>query len=100
MSAMDKRLGFRLTIVVESDGTEFHAYCLTLKGLHTSGETEEEALQNAKDAAIAYLQSLIKHNDPIPLGVAEPVKIRRKSWTSGCQSVREYTEDVALAAMT
>jgi len=66
------RLEFQLVIVVEPDGDEFHAYVPDLKGLHTCGSTEEEALQNAKEAAIAYIQSLIKHGEPIPIGACGP----------------------------
>lgn len=50
-----------IEIAVEPDESGFHAYCPALKGLHVSGSTEKEALQNAKDAATAYLESLIKH---------------------------------------
>ena len=59
----------RLEVVVEPNEIAFHAYCPALKGLHTCGDTENEAIQNAKDAATAYLQSLIKHGDPIPVGI-------------------------------
>lgn len=58
-------------IIIEPDGDGFHAYCPVLKGLHTSGGTRDEALHNAKDAAEAYLLSLIKHRDPIPIGQTE-----------------------------
>jgi predicted RNase H-like HicB family nuclease len=44
---------FGVRIIVEPDETGFHAYCPALKGLHTCGETKEEAIQNAKDAALA-----------------------------------------------
>src|SRR6185369_1000960 len=57
-----------LRFFVEPDGKEFYAYCPELKGLHVGGSTEEEAVQNAKEAATAYLISLMKHNDPLPLG--------------------------------
>jgi len=60
---------FQIDIIIEPDEDGFHAYCPALKGLHTCGDTEEEALSNAKDAAIAYLHSLIKHGDPIPIGI-------------------------------
>jgi predicted RNase H-like HicB family nuclease len=60
---------FGVRIIVEPDETGFHAYCPALKGLHTCGETKEEAIQNAKDAALAYLLSIIKHGDPIPEGI-------------------------------
>lgn len=63
---------FKIEIIVEPDDDIFHAYCPALKGLHTCGNTEEEAFDNAKDAAIAYLLSLIKHRDPIPIGVIAP----------------------------
>lgn len=62
-------IGFKVEVIVEPDEGGFHAYCPALKGLHTCGDTKEEALRNAKDAAIAYLQSSIKHGDPIPVGI-------------------------------
>jgi predicted RNase H-like HicB family nuclease len=62
-------LEFRVSIVVEPDGENFHAFCPALKGLHVSGNTEEEATRNAGDAAAIYLESLIRHKDPIPVGI-------------------------------
>lgn len=63
-----KPMRFAVQVVVEPDGGQFHAYAPALKGLHVSGATEEEALKNARDAVVAYLQSLVKHGDPIPVG--------------------------------
>jgi len=92
-----KELEFRVAIVIEPDGDGFHAYCPALKGLHTCGETQEEALQNAKDAATAYLRSLIKHGDPIPVGVAVQPK-PRLSWCPAFHSKRQtFTENLVLA---
>ena len=68
---MIKMLRIRIGIVIEPDDGGFYAYCPGLKGLHVGGATEQEAVKNAKDAAVAYLQSLLKHNDPIPLGIVE-----------------------------
>ena len=65
----EKPIGFRVEIIVEPDEKSFHAYCPALKGLHTCGKTEAEALKNAKYAAKAYLASLVKHGDSIPLGI-------------------------------
>ena len=66
----DRRtIGFRFEVIVEPDETDFHAYCPALKGLHTCGNTEKEALENAADACAAYLLSLIKHGDSIPVGI-------------------------------
>jgi predicted RNase H-like HicB family nuclease len=67
MSGKNNKIMFTIPIVIEPDNGEFHAYSPLLKGLHVGGETEEEALNNAKDAAVAYLISLIKHGDPIPV---------------------------------
>lgn len=61
----------RIRILVEPDDDGFHAYCPELKGLHVAGDTEAEAVENAKLAADLYIKSLIKHDDPIPLGVVE-----------------------------
>jgi len=60
---------FQVRIVIEPDGDSFHAYCPALKGLHTCGDTEEEAVSNAEYATRAYLRSLIEHGDPIPVGI-------------------------------
>lgn len=59
----------RLRIKVEADGGDFHAWCPDLPGLHTSGGSVEEARHNAQEAALAYLSSLLKHDDPFPVGV-------------------------------
>ena len=61
---------FSVNIVVEPDDDGFHAFCPALKGLHVGGQTEQEALKNAVDGALLYLESLIRHGDPIPVGVA------------------------------
>ena len=60
---------FVVRVVIEPDEDGFHAYCPALKGLHTCGDTEEEASNNARDAVFAYLHSLVKHGDPIPVGI-------------------------------
>ena len=69
MQGKKQLIGFKVEVIVEPDEDGFHAYCPALKGLHTCGDTKEEALENAKYAAIAYLQSSIKHGDPIPVGI-------------------------------
>ena len=60
---MQKALDGKLHIVIETDGDKFHAYCPSLKGLHTCGDTEEKARSNAQDAIISYLRSMEKHGD-------------------------------------
>ncbi len=89
---------FKILIVVEPDEGEFHAYCPALKGLHTCGATEEEAMDNAADAAIAYLESLIKHGDPIPIGVAAHEEVKRRITLCHRPHQRQHTKDLMLTA--
>jgi predicted RNase H-like HicB family nuclease len=91
MSTKKTTIEFKIDITIEPDESGFHAYCPALKGLHVDGDTKEEALQNARDAAIAYLESLIKHGEPIPVGVA---KRASRGFTS---NVSHYTEDLKVA---
>jgi predicted RNase H-like HicB family nuclease len=60
---------FNIQVVVRADEGGFHAFCPALKGLHVDGDIEEEALQNARDAAGAFIASLLKRGDPIPVGL-------------------------------
>lgn len=88
-------IGFRIDVFIESDETGFYAYCPALKGLHTCGDTEEEALQNAKDAATAYLQSSIKHGDPIPVGIIMMEETKEASRLPKVYASR-HTEDLEI----
>ncbi|MEA1994884.1 MAG: type II toxin-antitoxin system HicB family antitoxin [Campylobacterota bacterium] len=85
----------KIIIVIEPDENGFHAYCPALEGLHTDGDTEQEALQNAKDAATAYLSSLIKHDDPIPVGII--VSKKAETIPSISEYPVSYIEDLAIA---
>jgi predicted RNase H-like HicB family nuclease len=59
--------GRRYTVILEpEDEGGFHAFVPALKGCHTHGATEAEALANAEEAISAYLESLQAHGDPIP----------------------------------
>jgi predicted RNase H-like HicB family nuclease len=62
------KVKFLVRVIVEKDEGGYHGYCPDLKGLHVFGKTSEEAKANAKHAAIAYIGTLIKHGDPIPVG--------------------------------
>jgi predicted RNase H-like HicB family nuclease len=64
----------RYTVILEpEDAGGFHAFVPALKGCHTQGDTEAEALANAQEAITAYLESLKANGDPIP---AEDLLIR------------------------
>ncbi|MBM3148493.1 MAG: type II toxin-antitoxin system HicB family antitoxin [Chloroflexi bacterium] len=89
---------FQVNIVVEPDKDGFHAFCPALKGLHACGDTEHEALSNARDAAIAYIQSLIKHGDPIPVGIIVDESQETKRAQSRRKTPhRHYTEALTVA---
>ena len=53
-------------VVIEPDDGRFHAYCPILRGCHTWGHTEAEALFYIEDAVKLYLKSLIEDGEPIP----------------------------------
>ncbi len=57
-----------ISVVIEKDQGGFHAFAPGLKGLHVDGMTEDEVLQNARDAIRVYLVSLARHNDALPIG--------------------------------
>ena len=68
---MIRYLKIRLRFYVEPDEDVFYAYCPELKGVHVQGDTSEEALSNVRDAAHAYIESLLAHNDPLPLCIED-----------------------------
>ena len=75
-------LNFQVTVVVEPDGNEFHAYCPALPGLHVPGATVPEALEHARVAAQLFLECMIEDGDPIPVGVqlGAPARTQRARW--------------------
>lgn len=61
------RITLDVPIFVERDGDyNYHSWSPLFKGLHTEGYCITNAVANAKMAAEAYIESLIKHGDPIP----------------------------------
>jgi len=63
---------FRVLIEPDEDGV-FVAECPNLPGCISQGKTRAEALANIKDAINAYIASLRKHNEPVPLPISEEV---------------------------
>ncbi len=61
---------FKVVVVPDKfeDGREaWHASCPALKGCHTWGHTQEEALSNIREAIDLYVQDLLEAGDPIPV---------------------------------
>lgn len=63
---------YRIVIEQDEEGI-FVAECPSLPGCVTQGKTRNEALKNIKDAMTGYLESLKKHNEPIPPSIQEEV---------------------------
>jgi antitoxin HicB len=63
---------YRIVIERDEDGF-FVAECPSLPGCISQGKTRSEALANIKDAISGYLESLRKHNEPIPPSIQEEV---------------------------
>jgi predicted RNase H-like HicB family nuclease len=54
------------TIIIESGGENYSAYCPDLPGVVAAGETEEEVLQLMKEAIEFHMKGLMEDNIPIP----------------------------------
>ena len=64
-----KELKFKVPFIVEPDGSSFFAHSPGLKGLIMDGDTEEEALNNAKLTAQDMLRIMVQEGIPIPVGI-------------------------------
>ena len=73
---MQRNLHYTVILEQEDDGG-YHAFCPTLRGCHTQGDTLEEALANVQEAISAYLESLQKHGQAPPLEdiLIKPVEV-------------------------
>lgn len=63
---------YRIFIEHDEDGI-YVAECPTLPGCVSQGKTREEALLNIQDAIKGYLESLKKHNEPVPPPIEEEI---------------------------
>jgi len=63
---------YRILIEQDEDGV-FVAECPSLPGCISQGKTQKEAIDNIQDAIRGYIESLKKHNEPIPPSIDEEV---------------------------
>ena len=63
---------YRILIEQDEDGV-FVAECPSLPGCISQGKTRREAIDNIQDAIEGYLESLKKHNEPIPPSIQEEI---------------------------
>jgi len=65
-------MNYRILIEQDEDGI-FVAECPSLPGCISQGNTRNEAIDNIKDAISGYIQSLKKHNEPVPPSIQEEI---------------------------
>jgi predicted RNase H-like HicB family nuclease len=61
---------FRVLIEQDEDGM-YVAEVPTLPGCVSQGGTRSEALENIREAITVYIESLLAHDEPIPLPISE-----------------------------
>ncbi|HIC89297.1 MAG TPA: type II toxin-antitoxin system HicB family antitoxin [Anaerolineae bacterium] len=57
---------FVLPVVIEKDQDGYFAFCPTLQGCYTQGDSYEEALANIADAIRLHIEDRLASGDPIP----------------------------------
>ena len=57
---------YNLPVVIEHDKDGYVAWCPSLQGCHSQGETYEEVLTNIKDAMQLHIEDLIAEREEIP----------------------------------
>ena len=64
----------RYTVVLIPDAEEggFTVEVPALPGCITEGDTREDALENAREAIQAYIESLVAHGGPVPEETVAP----------------------------
>ena len=60
------RHSYRVPFKVEADGDGFCGRCPDLPGLAVFGKTKDEARTFFEESARLYIESCLKHRDPIP----------------------------------
>ncbi|NUO82338.1 type II toxin-antitoxin system HicB family antitoxin [candidate division KSB1 bacterium] len=63
---------YRALIEQDEDGM-FVAEVPSLPGCISQGATRDEAVANIREAIQAYIESLKKHNEPVPLPITQEV---------------------------
>lgn len=51
------------------DDGGYHVYAPELPGLHTQGDTLEEATENAREALVLYVEGLREDGRPLEMGI-------------------------------
>ena len=58
---------YTFRLIIEPEKTKgYHGFVPLLRGLHTFGDTPEEARKNLKEAIICHIQGLLKDGEIVP----------------------------------
>ena len=57
---------YKIPVIIEKDKDGYFAYCPTLQGCYTQGDTFEEVLKNIIDAIRLHIQDRREANEEIP----------------------------------
>lgn len=93
----DKEIRFQVQIIVEPDDDIFHAYCPSLKGVHVSGDTEKEAVQNCCEAILQHIGVLLDCGDPIPIGNIHREESRLSLYSSLLRTISDHCKRSKVA---
>ncbi|WXG42332.1 MAG: type II toxin-antitoxin system HicB family antitoxin [Candidatus Freyarchaeum deiterrae] len=69
------RTEFVVVLEPDVEGKGYVAFCPTLPGCFSQGDTREEALANIKEAIEAYIESLKKDGLPVPVDTKPEVTL-------------------------
>ena len=89
-----RKLIFRVPIIVEFDTVNYHSYSPALKGLHMDGDSEKEALENARKTAKDFLEIMIRDSIPIPLSILTREEAKRLPASK--QKEGYYEEEIVI----
>lgn len=51
-------MSYKVSVIIEKDEHGYYAYCPELEGCQTQGDSLEEVLDNIKEAAELYLETM------------------------------------------
>jgi predicted RNase H-like HicB family nuclease len=51
-------MGYNVNVIINKDKDGFYVFCPELPGCHSQGDTVEEAIDNIKEAAELYLETI------------------------------------------
>lgn len=55
-----------LPVVIEKDSDGYFAFCPTLQGCYTQGDTYEEAVANIEDAIRLHIEDRLSNGEDVP----------------------------------